>query len=76
MELHRARAARLAEEAHADELRRAGDAFERAGRARAELRALGVEARSSSLAHFAAPAAGVLPSRVGRAALRWLESGS
>jgi hypothetical protein len=49
-ELHRRRSRRLSEPARSAELGRAGDAFERAGRARAELRALGVERGARPLA--------------------------
>jgi hypothetical protein len=73
MELHRARAAQRDEDARAAELQRAGDAFERAGRARTELRALGVETRPSPLLRYAASATAALPPRLARMALRWLE---
>lgn len=74
MELRKARAGRLAEDERAAELQRAGDAFERSGRARAELRTLGADRRTPSVAHYAAPAAAALSPRLGDAALRWLES--
>lgn len=74
MELRKARAARLAADERAAELRRAGDAFERSGRARTELRTLGAERRGASVAHYAASAAAALSPRFGDAALRWLES--
>jgi hypothetical protein len=74
MALRKARAGRVGEDERAAELRRAGDAFERAGRAGAELRALGAERRAGSLARQATRAAGALPPRVCDAALRWLEN--
>ena len=73
MELRRVRAAQLPEDARSAELERAGDAFERAGRARTELRALGIEKPARSVVRYAAPLAEALPPRLIDAALRWLE---
>ncbi len=63
MEIRRARAAELPEKSRDGELSRAGDAFERAGRASAALRALGVgTAGTQALARSAGRTAARLPS--------------
>lgn len=77
MELRRAHAAALPESQREAELTRAGDAFERAGHAAAELRALGVAVPSGrvSARHLATLLERALPDEMQAALVQRLEAG-